>query len=440
MLLFSPAITPRLHYITQFIATEILADSIELTTDAEKFLTTDGAKINYSNQGLSQDEVWIKPHSLLFEEQILPQEINCFIFQGKKAFFPTKGDYSFDIFAASFYLISRYEEYLPSLPDEYGRFSHYNSLAYQQDFLQVPLVNLWLQDFVTMLKARFPEIRLRQKTFTFLPTYDIDEPYSFKYKGVLRTIGGIMKSLVKGEWQQLGNRIRVLAKTKADPFFSFDWMDFVHEKFQLHPIYFFLVAKNISKYDRHIPPSGEKIKKLILHHGNKYTVGLHPSWQTGDDPRLLTAELRTLEFLTRKKLSSSRQHFLRFTLPETYQRLLTSGIRQEFSMGYGTINGFRASVASAFFWFDLTENAATELQVFPFCFMDANAFFEQGSTADQALEEMLFYYRSVFKVNGLLITLWHNTFLGTDPLFAGWRNCYLKFLEIVSSEEAQVRL
>jgi hypothetical protein len=98
-------------------------------------------------------------------------------------------------------------------------------------------------------------------------------------------------------------------------------------------------------------------------------------------------------------------------------------------MGYGTTNGFRASVAASFYWFDLEKNETTPLQLYPFCFMDANAFYEQKLSAMQAYEELRRYYTSIKKVNGLMITIWHNTFLGTDINFKGWREVYELFMK-----------
>jgi hypothetical protein len=64
-------------------------------------------------------------------------------------------------------------------------------------------------------------------------------------------------------------------------------------------------------------------------------------------------------------------------MPGTFQQLINAGIREEYSMGYGSINGFRASVASPFHWYDLERDEQTDLMVYPFCLMDANCFFEQ---------------------------------------------------------------
>jgi hypothetical protein len=98
-------------------------------------------------------------------------------------------------------------------------------------------------------------------------------------------------------------------------------------------------------------------------------------------------------------------------------------------MGYGSINGFRASVASPFYWYDLEKEEITQLLVYPFCFMDANSFFEQKLTPAQALEEIKSYYKSIKNINGTMITIWHNPFLGTDDLFTGWREVYKEFVE-----------
>ena len=45
-------------------------------------------------------------------------------------------------------------------------------------------------------------------------------------------------------------------------------------------------------------------------------------------------------------------------------------------MGYGAANGFRASIASSFYWYDLQAEKKTGLMLFPFCFMDSTSFYE----------------------------------------------------------------
>jgi hypothetical protein len=107
-------------------------------------------------------------------------------------------------------------------------------------------------------------------------------------------------------------------------------------------------------------------------------------------------------------------------------------------MGYGSINGFRASIASSFYWYDLKKEQQTDLLLHPFCFMEANSFFEQKYLPQRAYEEMMYYYNAVKAVHGTLVTIWHNSFLGSYKTFAGWRDVYKEFVEIVKRESSIV--
>jgi hypothetical protein len=428
MLLFSENITPRLRYIVDFCSKELFDEPIRITDDLNEFQTTEGPGINYSKTSVP-GAFTIHPHTLLFETGITPQTITCFDFRGRKAFFPTTGDHPFDIFAAAFYLLSRYEEYLPHEKDVYGRFAHTSSLAWKEQFLGIPLVNHWLHDLRDALTRHYPDLGFRYSVFKFIPTYDIDSAYAYLYKGWWRNFGGALRSIVKGKWQQLNERIAVLQGRQQDPFDAYEWLDSLHLYCRLRPYYFFLVAAQNKGVDKNLPPGSKNFQALIQYHAAGYRLGIHPSWNSGDNERLLKEEIEWLEVISGQTISRSRQHYIRFTLPQTYRRLLANHIDQDFSMGYGSINGFRASVASSFYWYDLEADRQTSLRLFPFCFMDANSFYEQHYTAARALDELMHYYRQIKKVNGLMVTIWHNNFLGTDAAFAEWRKVYEVFLK-----------
>ena len=134
-LLYTHTTTPRLQYIVDFIGNELFDEAIAITTDEAYFKTSKQPRINYSAQEVSEDEFYIRNTGLLFETGIRAQTIECFEINFHKAFFETTGDFPFDIFAASFYLLSRYEEYLPHEKDAYGRYAHTNSLAFREHFL-----------------------------------------------------------------------------------------------------------------------------------------------------------------------------------------------------------------------------------------------------------------------------------------------------------------
>src|SRR5688572_11726946 len=156
MVLFCHNITPRLLFITEFIGKELLEKPFRVITDREVYQGENGPKLNYSSERIDEKELWILPHPLLFEKGMRTRDINCFEWEGNKVFFDTGGDLPFDIFAASFYLLSRYEEYLPHKRDIYGRYASEQSLASREGFLSLPLINIWIHRLRERLERGFP--------------------------------------------------------------------------------------------------------------------------------------------------------------------------------------------------------------------------------------------------------------------------------------------
>ena len=136
LLVYSDITSSRLQYTCDFIFKEQFGLDYKITIDSESFRNHAGAKINYSNSRM-EDAYTIQSQSLLFEQDIKEQTIYCVDLNNYKAFFKTSdSDFPFDIFAAIFYLLSRYEEYLPHEKDMYGRFAHENSIAFKEGFLR----------------------------------------------------------------------------------------------------------------------------------------------------------------------------------------------------------------------------------------------------------------------------------------------------------------
>jgi hypothetical protein len=425
--IYSENNSPRLNYICNIIFKEQLG--IEYSVTSNISLTESNCIINYSTQRIPVNAFHIEPNGLLFENDIHEQQIDIFQFnslinQNKKiiSFFQsTSSDFPFDIFSAAFYLLSRYEEYLPYEKDSYGRFSHEQSLAFKNNFLHLPLVNIWIQEFKKALQNKFYQLRFREPNFKAILSYDIDIAWSYKNKGFFRNIGGFLKNPDV-------DRLKVMLGLKKDPFDAYEWMDDLHKNVKADIIYFFLVAQSISKYDKNISPEIKQMKQLIHATSAKYKVGLHPSWKSNNYQTILNNEKEALENICGKTILESRQHYIQFRLPDTFDHLINSGIQKDFSMGYGSINGFRASFAGSFYWYNLKEESSTTLRLYPFCFMDANSFYEQQQNAKTSFEEIMHYKNECQNVNGLFISIFHNNFLGTDMQFEGWAAMYAEFI------------
>jgi hypothetical protein len=410
----------------QYIAETLFGTEVKIFTHVGHWQQAEGFKLNYSVEPLPEEDWRIVPHGLLFQENIEPQLIAMSSWRNLPAFYMQETGFEFDVLAASFYLLSRYEEYLPHILDNYLRYSHTNSLAYRENFLKIPLVNLWWQQIAQIL----PQLPLPQSEFSYLPTYDIDIAYQTKAKGWFKNVASIAKALCRIQLKFAAQQVQVLCGGK-DRFDVYNLLDQLHQKHGLKPIYFWLVANRNSQYDKNILPHKRILQNLLKHYAGIYNIGLHPSWQSFFRPHLLAKELKQLEAIVNGSIILSRQHYIQLKQPTTYTNLLQLGIKADYSMGYGSINGFRASYCKPYQWYNLATNQSTDLVLHPFCYMDANSFFEQKNTVEVAAKELESFKQVVQSVNGQLITIFHNHFLAPTQQWKPWLTMYQHFLQTV---------
>ncbi len=427
ILLLSDTITPRLQYVADFIFKENFGLDYTITTNKKDFEESGLIKINYTEDPSTGTVINISGSRLLFEKKTHRQSIEVFKVNGLIAFFKNeKGDFPFDIFSSTFFLLSRYEEYLPHSKDKYGRFDHQQSLASTNGFLKIPLVNKWLELFAVYIKSRFPGFQVQEKTFHFLPTYDVDIAFDWCHKGIVRNTGKLLRLLFQQDYKKITGALKILRGEIKDPSDNFEFFAELHHRLNLHPVYFFLVSKSNTKYDENISPFSSRMKALIQGLAQKNNIGIHPSYYSSEQEETLKEEKFLLEEISGKTIQKSRQHYLRFNLPATYRHLIDAGVTDEFSMGYGAANGFRASYADSFYWYDIEKEEKTNLLVHPFCYMDSNAIFHLNLTPEESFEELSYYYTACKDVNGTFIITMHNHLMGDNDI--DWRNAYEQFL------------
>ena len=437
ILIFTKKITTRLNFIFKLIFNDLLNIEYRLTEDKNEFLASSSAKFNYSNIRI-KDELFLEANAILFEENIYEKDIQVFQFQKQKVFFLTKKDsfFHFDIFAASFYLISRYEEYLPFKKDKFGRFLAENSLADKHDFLAEPIVNNWTELFKNELKKIFPQIDFPENQFSYIPTIDIDNAFAYKYKGYYRIFGALAKTLIDMNFGQFIDRIKVLLNLKNDPNNTYPFLHEIHNKHGFKAIFFFLLG-NFNQYDRNIPVSNISFRKMINETSKKIAVGIHPSFASNTNNEQLANEVNTLSEITNMKIEKSRQHYLMLFFPQTYQNLIKNGIKQDFSLGYAEKIGFRAGICSPFNFFDLSKNEETDLKIVPFQIMDVSLKNYLNLSADKSIEKIREMIEKVEKVNGTFVSLWHNESVNDIGTWKGWRRVYIEMIEYLSQISKQ---
>ncbi|MCK8480049.1 polysaccharide deacetylase family protein [Psychroserpens algicola] len=429
LLVYTHKITPRLRYTFKHLCTRILGVPVSFTTTIEEFIAHDSLKMSYTKQPLS-NEVFIRNHDLLFEQGLSDVDINVQSWNHTKCFFPTgeKSALPFDIFAASFYLLSRYEEYLPHVKDEYGRFTATESLAYKEHFLKQPVVDIWAYELKNLLEQRFEGFTFPKRNYKIAPVIDVPMAFYFKQKGLLRTVGGALNDLFQLKLRRFYQRFLVLFGFKRDPYDTFKWIINKQKQFKFKFVVFFLIG-DYSTYDKNININKKKFVSLIKSVADYSKVGLKVSYFALDDISILKKEKKKIENITNYELESTRHSFSKINLPTSYRNLIELEVKQDFTMGYLNQTGFRAGTCTPFLFYDLDYETQTPLLVNSFHCID-HALLKHQSQLDKK-QELQRLMSSVKQVNGIFTPVFHNYSFGNEPKWKGFRKLFTQILESV---------
>ncbi|WP_445738243.1 polysaccharide deacetylase family protein [Mariniflexile sp.] len=427
LLVYTHNITPRLKYIFKHICIRILGVEVSFTTKIEEFIAHDGIKISYTKQQLG-NEFYIKSHDILFEQGLNDIDINvqnwghtkCFFHNGDKSAIP------FDVFAASFYLLSRYEEYLPHVKDHYGRFVATESVAYKHGFLHQPVVDIWANKFKEALQLQFPEHTFLQRKYSVKPIIDVPSPYHYKLKGFMRSFGGIVKDVFQFKFRNLYNRFMVIFSLKHDPYDTFKYI-INRQKQSKYKFLFFFLLGDFSTYDKGINPNKKKFVSLIKHVADYCEVGLKTSFFAIDDFAIMKKEKLKMEEIINTDLKASRQSFSKLNLPESYRNLIELEILEDYTMGYVNQIGFRAGTCTPFLFYDLDYEIQTPLKIHSYHLMDY-VLLKIHSLLDKkkALNEVI---SEVKQVNGEFIPIFHNYTFSEIERWKGFKELFNIILE-----------
>ena len=143
---------------------------------------------------------------------------------------------------------------------------------------------------------KYPMLPKKNRQFSFQPTFDIDQAYAFRFKGLKRNILGGLKDLIAGRFQEVVMRMAVLAGKQQDPFDNYEYILKIHDKLVHQPLFFILFGEP-GPYDKNLDPRNPEFRKLILKLDCQSHCGIHPSYNTYLDPKLLKEEVSTLSAL-----------------------------------------------------------------------------------------------------------------------------------------------
>ena len=366
--------------------------------------------MTYSKQPL-QNEFFIRSNDLLFEQGINDLEVKISDWDGIPCFF-SSGDKStipFDVFSASFFLLSRYEEYLPHVKDSVGRFPVKESIAYQNNFLELPVVDLWAYKLLEVLKLRFPDLESREKNYRFTSIINVTTSHAYAMRGIARTIGGFLLDLGNFKFRNVWERFSVILRLKKDPYDNFFELVDIHKKFPIKTMFFFQFAKH-SAHDKNVSTNNNRFRNLIKSVADYSVVSLSTSFVSTLDKNVLREEKKQLGNLINRPINYARLRYNKVNVPATYRNLVETEFTDDFSMGYTHEIGFRAGTCTPFYFYDINTEVRQPIKIHPFAMHDYALV--NYKTKDEVFEKMDRVYRLVKQVKGDFILVFSNELLG----------------------------
>lgn len=322
-----------------------------------------------------------------------------------------------DILGSSFFMLSRYEELIVPEHDMYGRFPASASLAFQNGFLERPIINEYLEILWGALKQIWPGLSRKKKSFRLIATHDVDIPFEFLiqplYKLFLKMGGDIARRRnLFGALKNFVGWTKVRIGHQNDPFNTFDWIMDQSERAGIKSS-FNIMSGGRTPMDFYYPIESPDIQSLlekVIDRGHE--IGFHPSYKTAIDGHLWRKEFERLKACLRgHDVQGGRQHFLQFHVPTTWRYWSENGLEYDSTFSFADHAGFRCGTCYEYPVFDLIKRMELPLKERPLIIMDRTVidklYMNLGSTPD-ALNFMMDMKKQCMQYGGDFVVLWHN--------------------------------
>ncbi len=322
----------------------------------------------------------------------------CLTFEGK-----------LDPIATIFYVLTRYEEYGAKKVDEHGRFRFEDSVT--KDWIEYAVCDRLAHALLESLN-----LNPARSTVKIRPTFDIDNTFAFKHKTGSQRRNAILKDWALFRFKRIKAR-RIVDKGGVDPH---DTFDLIEEIAKSHETNVFWLVGDLAAYDRNLSLQVPEHADLIKRMAEVAEVGLHPSYASHLHKEIVDQEKNRIEQVTGSKVVASRQHFLRFSVPETFRNHIGIGLKSEYSMGYAEHVGFRAGTARKHKWFDVENNSITEYEIVPFVYMDGTLMEYMKLSTKESQDSIDSLFNEVNNFGGNFVFIWHNETIGDYADWKGW--------------------
>jgi len=336
-----------------------------------------------------------------------------------------------DIFSAAVFMLSRWEETVSEERDIHDRFPVTASAAYQQGFLDLPIIDQYALILRAWLKKIAPQGALAAPQPALNLTHDIDWTMRFPNPvRFFRMAGGelMKKKNLKGFARQIHNLyIQAVHPSQDEYLQSIDTLAEISEANGARSHFYFMAARR-GKYQQGYncaAPLTRRCMADLLQRGHQ--IGIHPGYETYQNPQLLMEEKRRLEDALGVNVSGGRQHFLRFAAPATWRHWAQAGLQFDSTLGYADYEGFRCGTCYPYSPFDLQADQILPIEEIPLIVMEVTLRLYRHLSAEEGRLRILELARRCFAVGGAFTLLWHNTSLVDE--WAEWAALYPRIVQ-----------
>jgi hypothetical protein len=322
-----------------------------------------------------------------------------------------------DLFGSAFFMLTRYEEIARPERDNHDRFAAHTSLAYQEGFLDRPVVNEWLEVLRCCMSRLWPSLRLRTREFRMSLSHDVDNPWTTHYRSPARVIRSAAADIVHRREPTLALR-RVASyatgNIDTDPANRFDWIMDRSESAGTRSVFYFIARAGTGQYDADYTLGHPWIQRLMSRiHARGHQIGLHTSYDTFRDPVRTREETDVLrktcaELGIDQTEWGVRQHYLRWENPTTWRNADEAGFDVDSTLGFADRVGFRCGTCYEYPVFDLLRRQPLRLRERPLIAMEVSLRNYQKASLGETGERMTELADTCRRFGGDFVLLWHN--------------------------------
>jgi len=350
-----------------------------------------------------------------------------------------------DIFGSAFFMLTRFEELIVPLRDEHDRFPAMASLAYQEGFLERPIIDEYVELLWAAMKRLWPRLERKPHHFRQSISCDVDRPFDrtiYGSRNILRRLAGdvVKRRNPSLAWDTARYAYHVRRDgVAADRMWRFPWMMAVCEEADMRCAFYFLTDS------RHLR-DGEsywgrpEIERLLSEiHARGHEIGLHTSYTTYDNAGQTRSEFSNL-IRACDKLGitqpewGARQHYLRWKAPVTWRNFSASGLQYDATLTFADVPGFRSGTCHAHPAYDLEHRRKLDLEERPLIVMECSLLgsIYQGLSLAEAAEKICRLKGICKTFSGTFSLLWHNSYFLEDGYSEVYRDAVVKPAETIT--------